>query len=679
VTIPAATRQRARELRDLLTRASREYYVLDRPSISDAEYDKRFRELADLEAAHPSLRTADSPTRTVGADPGEGHLAKHAHLVPMISLANAFADDELVTWQARVARLVGESALAASGYSVELKIDGAAVSLTYRNGVLEVGATRGNGRVGEDITANLRTIADIPARLKGNDWPPLIEIRGEVYMNFDGFERMNDERASRGEPVFANPRNSAAGALRQKDPQETAKRPLRFFGYAYAVPGMAELPFTTQRELLSSLARWGIPVAPHGQRCTSLDEINAWAHHLEHTVRADLGFAIDGGVVKVDALGLQTELGVVEGAREPRWAIARKFAPDIAETTLLEIRVNIGRTGKLAPYGVLEAVEIGGTTVRNATLHNADLIATKDLRIGDRVLVKRAGDVIPQILSFVPEKRPPDAEPWHAPVDCPECGTPFIREAGEVDWYCPNAACKGRRLESLIHFTSRNAMDIRGLSEARVTQLVAAGLVQDPADFYTLTVAQLLELEGFAEKSAAQLVAAIAASRAQPLSRLLPALGIRHVGEEAGKLLARHFGTVDALASANAEAIEEVRGVGPTIAASVHEWLEDPWSRALLAKLEAAGVNTTEPAAAASTGALRGAVVVITGTLPTLSRAEATAAVESAGGKVASSVSKKTTFVVAGADAGSKLDKARALGIEFIDEAALLRRTIRSS
>jgi len=667
-------RVRADALRALLAQAAHEYYIEDRPSLSDAEYDRLFRELEALEAAHPALRHAESPTARVGAEVPDGHLAKHTHVVPMTSLRNAFSEDELEEWEQKAARIVGLEALQRSGYAAELKIDGAAISLTYRDGVLVTGATRGNGRIGEDVTANLRTVADIPARLLGDDWPPMIEIRGEVYMTFDGFERMNDERVAAGEPVFANPRNSAAGALRQKDPRETARRPLRFFGYAFAVPGNAPLPFRTQRELLERLVAWGIPVPPHGAACASLAEVHAWARTLETTGRASLPFAIDGGVVKVDALALQTELGVVEGAREPRWAIARKFAPDIAETTLLSIEVNIGRTGKLAPYATLEAIDIGGATVRNATLHNAALIAAKDLRVGDRVLVKRAGEVIPQIIGPVPEKRRGSEQVWVAPTDCPACGTPLRREEEEVDLYCTNSACPGRRREALIHFVSRGAMDIRGLSEARLAQLTEAGLVVDAADLYRLPADALLGLDGFAARSAEQLVAAIDASRRQPLARLIFALGIRHVGEEAAKVLARHFGSLEAMAAAPVASIEAVRGIGPAIAASVHAWFADPWAQDLVARLTAAGVQVTGEAAAATSGALAGAVVVLTGAFPTLSRSAATAMVEAAGGKVTSSVSRKTSFVVAGDDAGSKLDKARELGVEVIDEAELLRR-----
>lgn len=670
----AAADARAAELRALLLRAAHEYYVEDRPTLSDAEYDRLFRELEALEAAHPALRTPDSPTRRIGAEVPDGHLTKVEHLVPMTSLGNAFTEEELAAWEQKAVRLVGADALAASGYAVELKIDGAAIALTYEDGVLVRGATRGNGRVGEDVTANVRTIADVPSRLRGGGWPARFEVRGEVYMTFAGFERMNDERVAAGEPVFANPRNSAAGALRQKDPRETAKRPLCFFGYAYAVPGDEPLPFRTQRQLLERLSEWGIPVPPHGAHCASLAEVHGWARTLEATLRGTLAFAIDGGVVKVDALALQRELGVVEGAREPRWAVARKFAPDLAETTLRAIEVNIGRTGKLAPYAVLDAVEIGGATVRNATLHNAALIAAKDLRLGDRVLVKRAGEVIPQVLGPVPERRTGAETVWTPPSACPACGTPLVREEDEVDLYCPDAACPGRRREALIHFVSRAALDVRGLSEARITQLLDAGLVRDAADLYALTAGQVAALDGFATRSAEQLVAALEASKGQPLARLVFALGIRHVGEEAAKALARHFGSLAALLAAAPDALEAVRGIGPVIAASVHAWAQDPWAIDLVARLTAAGLRVEEEAAPASGGPLSGAVVVLTGTFPTLSRAEATALIEGAGGKVTSSVSARTTFVVAGDEAGSKLDKARTLGVEVIDEAELRRR-----
>jgi len=663
---------RAAELRRALERAAHEYYVLDKPSLSDAAYDKLFRELQALERDHPELRDADSPTNRVGAVVSESHLAKHTHLVPMASLDNAFDEAELGEWEVRLARIVGD-ATREQGYCCELKIDGAAVSLTYRDGTLAIAATRGNGTVGEDVTANARTIADIPRHLEGGGWPGTIEIRGEVYMTFDGFERLNADRVKAGEEVFANPRNSAAGALRQKDPRETAKKPLRFYGYAFAVPGNESLPFRTQWELLESLAGWGIPVAPHRRQCATLDDVHRWARELESAIRPELPFAIDGGVVKVNQLSLQSELGVV-GGRVPRWAIARKFAPDIAETTLLDIEVQVGRTGALTPRAVLAPVEVGGATINYATLHNFDLVAEKDLRIGDTVQVKRAGEVIPQILGPVPERRTGEERVVSVPTHCPICGTEAVRDEEEVASYCPNVACPGRRLEALAHFTSRDAMDIRGLSYQRLEQLIAAGLVNDAGDIFTLTAAQVAGLERFAERSAEQLIAAIDASRQQPLSRLLNAIGIRHVGAESAKLLARSFGSMEALEAASVDELEALHGVGHTMAEAVHAFFHDPAAQALVAKLRAAGVRMDEPKAVAADGVFKGMKIVLTGTLPTLSRGQATELVENAGGKVTSSVSKATDLVVAGEEAGSKLEKAQQLGVTVIDEAELLRR-----
>jgi len=661
---------RAAELRRTLERASYEYYVLDKPEISDLEYDRMYRELLTLEEANPELRTLDSPTQRVGAPP-QGQLAKHTHLLPMISLGNAFDDDELREWETRLTRLVGEDPQRI--YAAELKIDGTAVSLTYEKGVLVTGATRGNGTIGEIVTPNLRTVRGIPLRLDDPHPPRLLEIRGECYLPFDKFEELNRERTAAGEPIFANPRNSAAGSLRQLDPGETAKRPLRFFGFAAAAPAGVSLPFSTQWELLDTLQRWGFPVEPHRHRCASLAEVMAFVHHVEHTLRAELNFGIDGVVVKVDSLPLQEELGII-GGREPRWAIARKFAPDIAITKLLAIEVNVGRTGALNPYAVLEPVEIGGTTVKLATLHNEQLVHEKDLRVGDYVQVKRAGEVIPQIIASLPERRDGSEKIWSMPKRCPSCGTPVLRDEEEVAVYCPNVACPGRQLEGLVHFASRGAMDIRGLQYKRIAQLIAAGLVKDIADLYALTVEQLVSLERFAEKSAEQLVAAIDDSRSRPLSRLLNALGVRHVGEGAAQLLARRFGTLDALMHASLEDIAHVRGIGDIIARSVVEYFSEPNSRKLIERLRKAGLTLTEPQPRSAGRSLAGRTVVITGTLPTLSRAAATELVESNGGNVTSSVSKATTFVVAGEAAGSKLEKARTLGIEVIDEAGLLRR-----
>ena len=665
--------RRAAELRAVLQQAAHDYYILDRPTLADAEYDRAYRELSQIERDHPALRTPDSPTMRVGAEPASA-LAKHTHLMPMISLGNAMDEQELDEWEERITRLVGDDARR-SGYVCELKIDGAAVSLTYDHGVFTVGTTRGNGTVGEDVTANLRTLRDVPLRLRGDDVPALVEIRGECYLPFSLFEKLNEERVAAGEPVFANPRNSAAGSLRQLDPANTAKRPLRFFGYTVAVPAGTALPFHTQWELLDTLARWGVPVAPNRRRSDSIAEVHEWARDVEHRLRAELDFAIDGGVVKVDNLRLQDELGIV-GGREPRWAIARKFAPDIAETTLLDIRVNVGRTGALNPFAMLEPVDIGGTTVKLATLHNFDLIRARDLRVGDVVLVKRAGDVIPQIIGPVPERRDPENPPpvTEIPTECPSCGTPVERDEEEVAIYCPNVLCADRQLEAIVHFASRGAMDIRGLSYARVEQFVAAGILHDVADLYALTPEQLTELERFADASADNLIEAITASKAQPLSRLLFGLGIRHVGQTAAQLLARHFGEMEALSRATAEDILALRGIGATIADAVVAYFLDPSARTLVSRLGAAGLTFSEPVTRAGGDAFKGMTFVVTGTLPSMSRSEATELIESQGGRVTSGVSKATTAVVVGDDAGSKLEKARTLGIETIDEAELRRR-----
>ena len=662
--------QRAAELRHTLNGASHDYYVLDRPTLSDGEYDRLFRELQKLETAYPELRTADSPTQRVGADV-QSVLSKHTHSIPMLSLANAFDDQELRDWQERLIKIAGGDVLRA-GYSAELKIDGAAVSLTYEEGVLVTGATRGNGTIGEDVTANLRTVRDVPLKLTGAP-AGRIEIRGEIYFPFDQFERMNEARVAAGEPVFANPRNASAGSLRQLDPAITASRPLRFFGYAIAFDDPAKLPFKTQSELLASLREWGIPVAPHALRCETLEQVATWAHGVEHELRAKLNFAIDGGVVKVDSLRLQDDLGVV-GGREPRWAIARKFAPDIAETRLTAIEVNVGRTGMLNPYAVLEPVEIGGTTVRLATLHNEQLVRDKDLRVGDVVQVKRAGDVIPQVIGPVPDRRTGEERAWHMPSRCPICNTPVERDADLAAIYCPNVSCPGRQLEALVYFASRGAMDIRGLSYARIEQLLQAGIVHDFADLYSLSVGDMLALDGYQKKSATALVAAIDASRSQPLSRLLTALGIPHVGETAARLLARHFGNMDSLATADVQQIEAIRGLGSVIAQSVASFVHDTSVRVLIRKLGRAGLNLKEPDVVAASGALTGETVVITGTLPTLSRSQAAALIEQNGGRVASSVSKATTFVLAGTEPGSKFDKAIALAVPVIDESELLHR-----
>ena len=663
-----AAAARAAELRRLIERANHAYYVLDTPEISDAEYDRLFRELQELEAKHPELRTPDSPTHRVGAEPGSA-FKKHRHLVPMLSLANAFTEAELAEWEERNARLSPE--VTTAGYTLEVKIDGAAVSLTYQDGVFVTGATRGNGVEGEDVTANLRTVLDVPLRLHGKGWPKLMEVRGEVYLSKSRFAELNKERERSGEPTFANPRNSAAGALRQLDPKITRSRGLKIFCFHIEAPGK-KLPVATQHDLLQQLAEWGFPVEPHHTLAADLAAANREIAKLEPLLDK-LDYGADGVVVKVNPLELHAELGTV-GDREPRWAIARKFAPEVRVTTLKEIRINVGRTGALNPYAVLEPVEIGGVTVSTATLHNFALIKAKDIREGDLVEVTRAGEVIPQVLGPVIKKGVRRGRPYQPPERCPVCKSKVEHPQGEVMVYCPNVSCPGRVFESIVHFASRGAMDIRGLGPERVKALLDAKLIKDVADLYEITPLQLLALEGFAEKSAGQLVDAIQASKDRPLSTLLFALGIRHVGVQGARLLARHFGTMKALAHASADRINQIRGIGEAIAEAVAGFFAEPKNRKLIERLEKLGLNMKEPIAAEGEGPLAGQVYVITGTLPSLSRVRAAELIEAAGGHVTDGVSKKTTAVVVGADAGSKLEKAKALGVPVIDEAELLRR-----
>jgi DNA ligase (NAD+) len=667
--------QRVLRLREQIDRANHAYYILDAPEITDAEYDTLFRELQALETEHPELRSPDSPTQRVGA-PLSSALAKVTHRRPMISLANAFSPEELTAWEERNARILPE--VRTAGYTSEIKIDGAAVTLTYEDGRFAVGATRGNGVIGEDITPNLRTIADVPLALKGTGWPAVMEVRGEVYLPYAGFTKVNQAREREGEPLFANPRNAAAGGLRQLDPNLTRRRRLRMFAFAVE-PVEGRLAVRTHWELLDQLAAWGFQIEPHRARFTSLAEVQAAVASLEELI-PQLPFQADGVVIKVDRLDLHGELGVV-GGREPRWAIARKFAPEVAVTRLEEIRINVGRTGALNPYAVLAPVVISGVTVSAATLHNEDLIAQKDIRAGDQVEVIRAGEVIPQVVRPVLDGVDPATRsaPFRMPDACPACGTPVERPADEAMRYCPNVSCPGRVLEGIVHYASRDAMDIRGLGYERVRQLLEQRYIANVADLYELTPERLVELDRFAEQSAQQLVAAIEASKARPLSSLLFGLGIRHVGKTVAQLLARRFGTMAALMKATPEQINDVPGVGGAIAEAVVAFFAEPRNVELIGRLKASGLEFSEPRAASADGSLLGKTYVLTGTLPTLSRGQATELIEGAGGRVAGSVSKKTDAVVAGDDAGGKLEKAKALGVEVIDEAELLRRIGRTA
>jgi DNA ligase (NAD+) len=630
--------------------------------------------LLALETEHPELRTADSPTLRVGGALAE-HLPKARHAVPMLSLDNAFTGEDLRAWHERMVKVDARAATAP--LTVEVKIDGAALSLTYRNGVLERGVTRGNGTEGEEITGNVRAIGDVPLQLKGKHIPELLEVRGEVYIPRRSFARVNTTRELAGLEPLQTPRNAAAGALRALDSAEARRRRLHFFAYQMVVIS-GELPVTTHHAELELLASWGFPVDPSYGSHPTIDAMIALADEWGERIR-DLAFDADGLVIKVDDLRLQEELGSV--GRSPRWAIARKYPAEAAFTRLVGIEVNIGRTGALAPTAILEPVRIGGVTVTRATLHNEDIIASRDVRIGDIVEVIRSGDVIPKVLGPDRSKRTGQEVVWQPPAQCPYCSTSLVRPEGEVNRYCPNPDCPGRGYEALVHFASRGGLDIDGLGPERLRQLLDAGLIQGPADLFTLQAAPLAELGGFATQSAGALVSAIAAARTRPLRALITALGIRHVGATAAKLLARRFGTMAALRQASPEQLLALEGIGPTIAESVLQYLADPAMRTLLDRLEAEEVAQSEGSGGAGSGPqpLAGRIYVLTGSLPTLKRGEATERIEAAGGTVKSSVSKKTDTVVAGEDAGDKLAKAVELGIEVIDEEELLRRTGRGA
>jgi DNA ligase (NAD+) len=663
---PAAAKKRAAELRQELDRWSHEYNVLDAPSVPDATYDKALRELIDLETEYPELQTSDSPTQRVGGVPSSA-FKPYPHIIPMLSLGNAFGGDELRAWYARVRRLIPTEPIA---FVAELKIDGLAVALRYRDGVWESGGTRGDGVTGEDVSANLRTIRAIPLRLHGRA-PALFEVRGEVYIRQSEFLAFNARRAAAGEQTYVNPRNSASGAVRQLDSKITASRPLRFFAYAL---GQNEPPLDveTQWDLLARLREFGFPVNEHAKRFQDFEKL---VEHCEawETKRTSVDYGIDGIVVKIDSLEQQRRLGFV--GKDPRWAIAFKYKPEEASTKLLSIEVNVGRTGSVNPYAVLEPVFVGGVTVSTATLHNEDYVRAKDVRPGDTVIVRRAGEVIPEIVGPVLEARKGRRlREWTMPTKCPSCGSPIERAEGEAMAYCTNAACPAQRKERVRHFASREAMDIEGLGDKIAEALVDAKLVEDIGDLYTLTQDQLSALPRSGEKSAANLVRNIAESAKRPFWRVLFGLGIRFVGGQTAQVLAQDFADIDALAAADADDLEEVEQIGPKIAAGVAQFFLEPHNLKVVEKLRRAGVNLKgEPrrAARAGGGKLDGKTFVLTGTLPKLTREEAAALIVDAGGKVASSVSKKTDYVVAGDKAGSKLAKAEQLGVAVIDESEL--------
>ena len=663
--MPAEPKRRAAELREQLADHAHRYYVLDDPTLSDADYDRLYRELEALEAEHPELVTPDSPTQRVGAAPSEA-FDPITHRQPMQSLGNAFSSDEIREFDTRV-RKAAHDPDAPVTYAIEPKMDGLAISITYVQGQLERAATRGDGTTGEDVTANIRTIKSIPLRLRGDAVPDVVEVRGEVFLPLAGFAAMNAAQAEKGDKAYVNPRNAAAGSLRQLDPAVTAQRPLAVFCYALGAVEGYTLP-ATHSELMTRLADWGLPVSPHNHTVTGIDAgLARYAALLEQ--RGELPFEIDGVVYKVDDLALREELGSV--ARAPRWAIAHKFPAEEATTTLDDVEFQVGRTGALTPVARLKPVFVGGVTVSNATLHNMDEIARKDVRVGDTVVIRRAGDVIPEVARVLAEKRPTNAAEIRMPEQCPVCDSDVQRTEGEAVARCTGGlVCRAQREAALRHFVSRGAMDIEGFGAKLVTALIEADLLHSPADIYALTAEQLAGLERMGDKSAANLVAAIEASKQSTFARFIFALGIREVGEVTAKSLAAHFGHMEALLQAEQEALEQVPDVGPVVAAHVQGFLAEQHNRDVIQALLDAGIVWPAPKAA-SGGVLQGKTLVITGTLDGMSRDEARALIEDAGGRVTSSVSKKTDYLLAGEAAGSKLAKAEKLGVEVLDLDAL--------
>ena len=659
--------QQIEALREKLRHHEHLYYVQDAPEVSDAEYDAWMRELRALEQAHPEFLTPDSPTQRVGGKPKEG-FAKVAHSRPMLSLDNAYDEAELHEWDRRVHELAGESNVE---YVYELKLDGLSLALDFQNAALVRGVTRGDGVIGEDVTSNVRTIRSVPlsispAKLKSSGLPRDFEVRGEVVLPLAAFQKLNAEREEQGLAPAANPRNAAAGTIRTLEPNIVAQRRLDFFAY-FALDERGYI-FPQQSEALDALERAGFHVNAQRGIAKNIQEVWNFIAQAE-AMRESLPYEIDGVVVKVNSRALQDRLGFT--GRAPRWAVAYKFAARSGITQVHNIAVQVGRTGKLTPVAELAPVPIGGTTVSRATLHNADEIERLDLKIGDWVTVERGGDVIPKVVAVLHEKRPKDARPFVFPRLCPVCGSEVVREEGEVDWRCINVNCPARLRESLLYFSARKVMNIEGLGEAVVTQLIDRGLVRNLADIYQLDEAALLSLERIGEKTAQSLLQEIARSKQAPLDRVLLGLGIRFVGERTAQFLAEAFGTMDRVMAATEEELERVPEIGPRISVAIREFFDVPANRELVERLRDAGLNFTA-AKTRNSSRLAGLTFVLTGTLPTLTREEAKQRIEREGGKVAGSVSKKTSYVVAGEEAGSKLDKARQLGVAILDEAKLL-------
>lgn len=630
-----------------------------KPEISDQEYDRLYRELRDLEEQHPDLVTPDSPTQRVGGTPNE-EFPTFVHRVPMLSLDNTYTEEELREFQARIFRQVGEREL---DYVAELKIDGLSMALHYADGRLLRGVTRGDGVRGDEVTTNVKAIRAVPLTLRGDEVPTELEVRGEVFLPRSRFEALNKEREAAGEEPYANPRNVAAGTMKNLDPKLVAGRGMDI--YLYSIAHLKGRRPRGQWEALQKLREWGLKTNPTSERCHGLDQVLAYLEKWRDK-RDALEYEIDGVVVKVDSFALQEELGFT--SKFPRWAIAYKYPARQATTVVREINVYVGRTGKLTPVAFLEPVALAGSTVARASLFNEEEVARKDVRVGDTVLIEKGGEVIPKVVQVVEAKRPPDTRPWVPPDRCPVCGTEVVRPEGEVDRRCPNSSCPAQMEEALKHFAGRTAMDIEGLGEVMVRQLLETGLVTSFADLYLLSEEQIVSLERMAEKSARNLLAGIEASKSRELRRLLFGLGIRFVGERAAQLLARHFRSLDALAEASVEEIDALYEIGPAVAQSVFDWFQRDANRLLVTRLKAAGVRTEEAGEAPASNAFAGQQFVLTGGLEGMTRDEAKAAIESRGGRVTSSVSKKTSFVVVGKDAGSKADKARELGVTTLTE-----------
>lgn len=684
-------KQRMQELTKILQQASHSYYVLDAPTMEDAVYDRLYHELQDLETRYPELISPDSPTQRVGERPAS-RFTSVKHTVPLYSLENAFSNDDLETWQQRWQKVASVTEF---DYVCELKIDGSAIALTYKNGLLVRGATRGDGAAGEDITQNVRTIRSIPLRLNLAHPPAIVEVRGEAFLPLDSFEQINQEREQAGESLFANPRNAAAGTLRQLDSQIVARRKLDFFAYTLHLkaedsqeeaPEPPDLsssgtsaqtsidfsPLTSQWEALELLQSMGFRVNSERQLCPTIEAVKAYCDHWS-IARTQLRYLTDGVVIKLNSFALQEQLGFTQ--KFPRWAIALKYPAEEAPTIVQNISVNVGRTGAITPVAEFRPVQLAGTTVSRATLHNRDRIAELDLRIGDTAIVRKAGEIIPEVVRVLPELRPPDALPYAMPSHCPVCGEPVFKPEDEAVTRCVNISCPAILRGALTHWASRDALDINGVGEKLVLQLVEQTLVQSVADLYELTLEQLLTLERMGKKSAEKIVNAIQDSKTQPWSRVLYGLGIRHVGSVNAQVLTQTFPNVEQLAQASPEAIAAVYGIGTEIAQSVHQWFQTPANQVLIERLRALGLQLIGEVKIASPTqtAIAGKIFVVTGTLPTLKRDEAKALIQQAGGKITDSVSKKTNYLVVGEEAGSKLAKAQNLGIPLLSEADLLK------